>query len=72
MHTEVNLRVIIDRHVDLFGGLSRSSVIGRWVIVGDDFHRFFDEFVSFLFQTLTVASFTSVGSATEIVIRGRR
>lgn len=39
--TEVNFWVVIDRHINLLLRLSWASVVRRWVIIRDDFHRFF-------------------------------
>lgn len=72
VHTEVNLWVIIDRHVDLLLCLSRPPVV-RWrVVVGNGLHRLFDELVSLVFQAFPIAMFAGVDTATKVVVLRRR
>lgn len=74
-HTEVNLWVVVDWHVDLLLGLGWSSVVRRWVVARDELHGLFNQLVSLLLQALLVAILASVDTTTEVVIlrswRGR-
>jgi hypothetical protein len=42
------------------------------VIVGDGLHGLLNELVSFIFQTFPVSKLSSVDTATEVVVLGRR
>jgi hypothetical protein len=72
-HTEVNFRVVIDRHINLFLRFSWSSVISWWTIVRNNFNSFFNQLVTFVFKAFSVAIFTSIDATAEIIIlRWRR
>ena len=72
--TKINLRIVIDGHIDFLLRFSRASVVGGRMVVGNDLHRLFHLFVTFILEAFAIAIFTCVDSTTEIVIlwRGRR
>jgi hypothetical protein len=71
-HTEVNLWVVVDRHVDLLLRLGRPLVALGRVVVGDRLHGLFDELVAFVFEALAVTVFSGVDTATVVVVLGSR
>lgn len=72
-HTEVNLGIVIDGHVDLLLRLGGAPVVRWGMVAWDDLHRLFDQLVSLIFKALLVTVFTRVYTATKVVIlRGRR
>ena len=72
-HTEVNFRIIIDRHINLLLRLSRPSIVRRRVVVGDNLHGLFDLLVTLIFEALAIAILAGVYTTTEIIVLwGRR
>lgn len=67
-HTEVNFWVIIHRHVNLLLCLSWTSVVRWWMIVRNYLHGLFDLFMTLVFETLTIAIFTSIDTFTGVII----
>ena len=69
-HTEVNLGVIVHRHVDLLLSLGGATVILGRVVVGDRLHGLLDQFVAFVLQTLPVTVFPGIDTAAVVVVLG--
>ena len=67
-HTEVNLRIVIDRNIDFLLRLSWASIVLWWVVVRNSLHSLLNEFVSLVLEALAVAVFTSVHTTTKIII----
>src|SRR5207253_6966506 len=63
-HTEIDLWVIVNRHVDLLLGLGGPAIVRRRVVVGDGLHGPLDELVALILETLAIAVFASVDTAT--------
>lgn len=70
--TEVNLWIVVDRHIDLFLGLCGAPIIRRWMVVWDDLDGLFNELVALIFETLAIAVLACINATTEVVILRRR
>lgn len=69
-HTEVNFRVVIDRHIDLFLGLGWPAVILWWVVVRNSLHRLLNQLVALVFESLSISVFSRVDTSAMVVVLG--
>lgn len=66
--TEVDLRVVIDRDVDLFLGLGRTTIICRRSVAWDCLDGLLDQLVALILQSLFVAIFPGIDTTTKVVV----
>lgn len=71
MHTEVNLWIIVDWHIDLLLCLGWAAIVLWRVVVRDDLYGLLDQLVAFILQLLSVSVLASVDTATKIVVLWR-
>ena len=70
-HTEVNLGIVIHRHIDFLLGFRWTPVVRWWMVVRNDFHGLLYQLMSFFFKSFAVSIFASVDTTTEVVVLRR-
>lgn len=70
--TEVDLRIIIDRDVDLLLSLCGTPVVLRRIVVGNRLHGSLNELMALIFKALAIAHVARVDTAAEVVVLGSR
>lgn len=69
-HTEVNLRVVIHRYIDLFLGLGGPAIVLWRMVVRYRLHGLLNQLVTLVFELFAVSVFSSVDTPAMVVILG--